>query len=537
MSRTATIVRDARTVAPTTSTTGIGKLVRFFLRRDRVLLPLWMLLTLGTLFGAAATAAQNYPTEQARQARLEQLQALPMFTLFQGKGFGASLEALAIQQAFGGTTLVAAIGAALLIVRNTRSEEQHGRRELLGSMAVGQTAPDAAPLSLTCAAGLVTGLIATVGLIGLGFAVAGSVLVGGVVSCASWMGAATAYFLCQVTSVARVAGASAVLVIMFFHYLRGIGHVAGADLLVWLSPSGWLEGTRAYAGDRPWPLLLVVGFVAVVIGSGLRIAARRDLGAGLVAARPGRVRAPRSLRGVAGLVWRQERTGFTIWASLIAMIGLVFGGAGAAAVRDYAQAQSAWLQDYSEAMGIADPAQTFFVYIAFVMVFPIAAYAILTVLRLRSEETGGTAEIVLSRPVPRLAWAAVQIVAALAGSAALLVILGGTLAISAPGIPGLWTLCLSLIPAVWVMVAITVLAFGVLPRWTTAIAWITLGIGIAGEILVKSGLPDIVLLATSPIAHVNPYYATSSSPWVLLAMAALLLTLGLAALRQRDLPR
>ncbi|WP_346036397.1 hypothetical protein [Brevibacterium picturae] len=173
-------------------------------------------------------------------------------------------------------------------------------------------------------------------------------------------------------------------------------------------------------------------------------------------------------------------------------------------------AQSAWLQNYSAAMGIADPARTFFVYIAFVMVFPIAAYAILTVLRLRSAETSGVAEIILARPVPRLAWAAAQIVAALAGSAVLLVILGGTLAISAPGIPGLWTLCLSLIPAVWVIVAITVLALGILPRWTTTIAWITLGI--AGEILVKSGLPDIVLLATSPIAHVTPTMRRPRAP-------------------------
>ena len=53
----------------------------------------------------------------------------------------------------------------------------------------------------------------------------------------------------------------------------------------------------------------------------------------------------------------------------------------------------------------------------------------------------------------------------------------------------------------------------------------------------KAGLPDVVYLATSPFAHVSPYYTTPWSPYVLLALAAALVATGLAGVARRDLPR
>lgn len=97
----------------------------------------------------------------------------------------------------------------------------------------------------------------------------------------------------------------------------------------------------------------------------------------------------------------------------MAMIGLSFGSAASVAVTDYANAE--WLADYSAALGIDDPsAQTFFVYVTFVMASPVAAYAILTALRARSEEVTGIAEAVLAKPVGRIRWAAGPIIAAMA---------------------------------------------------------------------------------------------------------------------------
>ena len=96
----------------------------------------------------------------------------------------------------------------------------------------------------------------------------------------------------------------------------------------------------------------------------------------------------------------------------------------------------------------------------------------------------------------------------------------------------------SLSPAVWVVCAVTVLAYGALPRPCSAIGWSALAVGVLTEITVKTGtVPESLFLLTSPFAHVNPYYRTADSAPLLLALLALSLTaLGLWALRRRDLP-
>src|SRR5699024_5112330 len=187
------------------TTSGASRLVSFLLRRDRMLLPVWGLLTVAVLLGAASGAESTYPTASARAERFQQLQELPIFVLFQSAAFDDSLAALAAQQAFGATTLFAAIGALLLVVRHTRTEEQNGRRELLDATAIGRNAQLAASVATVLTTGLVVGLVGAGGLIGLGFAAPGSLLFGLVVTGASWIGVALGALLAQVTENARAA--------------------------------------------------------------------------------------------------------------------------------------------------------------------------------------------------------------------------------------------------------------------------------------------------------------------------------------------
>ncbi|MFD2024926.1 hypothetical protein [Promicromonospora aerolata] len=514
---------------------GTRPLLAAALRRDRLLLPLWGLLIVVVLVGGGTSAGATYPTEQAVQDRYAQIQALPMFVLFQAQAFAATPEALVAQQAFGGTTIFAAIGAVLFVVRHTRSEEQRGRLELVRSSAVGHAAPLAAAVLLVGLSGVLIGLVSAAGLAASGLPPTGSLLLGLVATGAVWTAVAVAAVLTQVLEHARTAGAVAVVIVYGLHFVRGLGHLTGTAWLTWVSPSGWLEGTRAYAGDRWWPLGLVLTAVAVALALAFALSARRDVGAGLLPARSGRVAAPGYLRGVVGMTWRQNRTPFLVWSAVFVVLGLAFGAGGAAAVADYAR--TPWAADYAAVMGLDDPAAAFFVYVEFVLVFPVAAYAILTVLRVRHDETSGIAELTLATPVPRARWAAASVGAALAGSAAVLATLGLALAASAPDVDGVLPVALRLIPAVWVLIGVVTLAFGFTPRATVPVAWVALTVGVLGEILVKTGLPDVLYLVTSPFAHVSPYYTTPWSPFVLLGLAAALITAGLAGVRRRDLPR
>ncbi|GGA76263.1 exporter of polyketide antibiotics [Pseudoclavibacter endophyticus] len=530
----------AATIAPPAregAGTGTFRVVPFLLRRDRILLPIWGLLTVAVLLGAVAGAESTYPTAQSRMERFQQLQELPIFLLFQSAAFDDSLAALATQQAFGATTLFSAIGALLLVVRHTRTEEQHGRRELLGSTAIGRNAQLVASVLTVMATGLVIGLVGAAGLLGLGFSMPGSLLFGLVATGATWIGVALGALLAQVTENARAAAVAGFVLVMLLHYVRGLGHLADGRLewITMLSPAGWLEGVQPYAGDRWWMLLPVAGVVALLLLTSLAISSRRDLGEGLIATRHGRASGAPYLRDVFGLSLRQNAASFLTWAVAIALIGVAFGSVGTEAAAEYGD--TTWMLEYAAAMRIEDPGQAFFVYTVFVFVFPITAYATLNVLRLRSDETSGNAELLLSAPLTRSRWATATILTTLLGSAALVVIFGLALTVSSPGVGGLFTLTFSLIPAVWVFVGIVVLAIGLVPRAAVALAWIALGAGIAGEILVKTGLPDIVYLATSPIGHVNPYYTTAYSWMVLLAIAALTTVLGILGLRRRDLSR
>lgn len=64
-----------------------------------------------------------------------------------------------------------------------------------------------------------------------------------------------------------------------------------------------------------------------------------------------------------------------------------------------------------------------------------------------------------------------------------------------------------------------------------------LSLGIVTEIAVEAGLvPKLLFLAVSPFPHVNPYFHSSSVPYIILLLLALgFVAVGVLALRRRDL--
>ncbi|MTI57396.1 ABC transporter permease [Geosporobacter ferrireducens] len=524
---------------------GTGGLIRLILRRDRILLLLWMLVTLSIILGGAATIENVYPTVEARQERFDQVMNIPMFMLFQSKAFDISPGALVTQQAFGGTTILAALGSALFLVRHTRKEEQTGRRELIGSTVVGRHAPLAAALTVVLGAGVILAAVSNIGLIGIGFPMAGSLALGLVVGSAVWIAAAMAAVAAQLTENSGVASVSAIVLFYGFHFVRGISDMGGESLdwLGWLVPNGWLERVRPFAGERWWIFGLIAVFVILLLRLAFRLAGRRDLGAGLIPARNGPATAPAGLRNPIGLAWRLQRRMLFFWIGLITIIALPSGFVGPSAMKEYAQSQ--WLQEYAAAINVTNPTDAFFTYLVFVMVFPIAMYAIMATLRMRSDEAEGTAEMILTTSVNRGRWAASHLAFGIGAPVILLVILGfgfglgnGVQSNDLSGdIARMLRLTTSLVPAVWVIVGITMAAFGLLGRVSNVIGWTALAVGIITEIIVKMKLlPEWLFLVLSPFAHVNPYFRPSAMTFAgLTLLSAVLVILGFYGLKRRDL--
>jgi ABC-2 type transport system permease protein len=351
----------------------------------------------------------------------------------------------------------------------------------------------------------------------------------------------------QLTTSARTATAISAAILGCVYVLRAVGDaaaLAGLRWLTWLSPIGWAQQFRPYAGNRWWVLLITVGFAVVVAVAALALAARRDLGAGLLSERSGPASAGRSLRSPLALAWRLHRGALLGWAVGFALVGALVGGL-AANVEGFLNNPNArdLITSLGGEKGLVDA------FLALELAFAgivASAYGIQVVMRLRAEEVGLRAEPVLATAVSRVRWAMSHLVIALAGTTLLMVLAGagaGLVRGAQTGAVGeavrVFSAALVQLPAAWVLAAIVVAAFGLAPRFGVA-GWVALaGFVVLGELGPLFGFSQWVL-DISPFAHVPklPGGAFSPAPLVALtAIAALLVAAGLVGLRRRDIGR
>lgn len=524
--------------------TGTTSLLRLYLRRDRVVLPLWVLLLsipVSTVYVGSTEAV--YPTAADRATFAATIMASPAQRALYGNIYNESVGAVGVWKA-GMFHLLIAVAVILTVIRHTRGDEESGRTELLDSTAVGRYAALTATLVLTGAASVLTGLLSTAGLLTLDIPPTGSVAFGITLAASGLVFTAVAAVTAQLSSSARFARGAAFSALGAAFTLRAIGDASGTEggVLSWLSPLGWSLQVRPFAGDRWWVLLLHLVLTVALIVVAYRLLARRDVGAGLFAERPGAPAAGPSLSGAFGLALRLDRGALLLWTVGLCLYGLVIGSV----VHGIADevGDSAVARDVVVRLGGSAAMEEAFVAVAFTMLAMIAsAFAISLTLRLHQEEAEQRAEAVLSGSVSRTRWLASHLVFAVVGSAAALLIAGMvaglTYGAAAGDIGGKLATVLTAaavqLPAVWLLVAVTVAIFGLTPRFTP-LAWGVL-VGFIALFLLGSlsGFPQ-VLLDLEPFAHIPHPGALTATPLVwLLVIDAALVVFGVAAFRRRDL--
>jgi ABC-2 type transport system permease protein len=537
-------------VAPGSGFAGTGRLLRLALRRDRIVATVWILGLFLYAYSQAASIISLYPT----QADLDRLAAT-------AEGIGANPAVVALQgpaydaSTYGGATAwqlvtpwVFLIGlmSLFLLTRHTRQEEETGRAELVSAGVVGRYAWMAAGLLWVLAVNLVLAGVTTATFIASGLPAAGSVWL--VVDCvlAGLVFAGVAAITVQITQYQRAANGIAFAVLGVAFLLRAIGDSAPAlSWLSWLSPIGWAERFRPFAGERWWVLLLPVAVLLVLLVAVASLQTRRDQGAGVLPVRPGPATAPPGLRSPLALAWRLQRGALLGWAIGMGIAGLSFG----AIAQDIVQAAN---QDPETAKmleqlgGSGSIVDIFLAAILSWLGMLAAAYAVQAILRLRSEETELRAEQVLATAVSRTGWAGSHLLVAAVGSAVLLVT-GGLIAGFAHGLragdlggelPRVLGGALVQLPAVWVVAGIGVALFGVLPRLVVGGTWAILGIVLSITTFGQLLRLDQWALDLSPFSHLPrvPAAAFTATPLVwLVALAAALAAVGLAGFRRRDL--
>jgi ABC-2 type transport system permease protein len=522
--------------------TGTTAMLRLYLRRDRIVLPLWVLLLslpLATVY--VGSIEKIYPDQTARASFAATIMASPAQRAIYGQMYNDSLGAAGIWKAGMFHTLIA-VALILTVIRHTRADEETGRAELLDSTAVGRYASLTAALLLSFGASLTTGMLGAVGLLGTNVPASGSLAFGAALACSGLVFTAVAAVTAQLSTSARFARGTAFAVLGAAFTLRAVGD-AGSSALSWLSPLGWSLQVRPYAGDQWWVMLLHLATAALLTALAYRLLAGRDVGAGLIAERPGPGSAPPLLRNAVGLTWRLDRGAVLLWTVGLCLYGLLIGsvvhGIGGELGGDTAK-------DIVVRMGGTGPLEQAFVAVAFCMLGMIAAaFAISLILRPHQDETGQRAEAVLAGAVSRSRWLTGHLAVALIGPAVAILVAGVaaglTYGVATGDVGGkLWTsvaTAAAQLPAVWLPAAVAVALFGVAPRFSP-LAWGVL-VGFIALYLIGSlsGFPQWVLDA-EPFAHVPRVtggdFTAAPLLW-LLAIDAALIALGTAAFRRRDI--
>lgn len=483
---------------------GTGALLLQSLRRDRVVAPVVVLLLVLVTYASAAATDALYATGADQLKAALAINSQPAIVALYGRIMDVhSLGELAMTKM---TVLYAAFSSALFIMlvrRHTRVEEESGRAELMGATPVGRDAALASAIVESSGLALVLGFLVFVACAAGGLPTVGSAWFGVVWTGTGLVATGVAAVACQISASARTCASLAAAAIGVEFAIRAAGDASsGAHWLDWLSPLGWNTQLRAWSGTRPWVALLYVVLAVALVALAQWLRGRRDLGSGLVAARPGRVAAPGWLDAPLPLGARLHGGALALWGLACLGMGVLFGAI-APGLQDMIETSGA--QELMDRLGGALVAA-----ILSVSAMIITCFAVSVVTHAAGDEAAGRADEVLATGASRGRWFTMVVVVAFGGAALLLVVTGAGLSAgyAVAGGNAAWKslpAAAGWVPAVWLVAVLGLLAWSVRSRWASA-GWaftvLFLSITLLGELL---KLPHWFI-------RLSPYSAVPSYP-------------------------
>lgn len=433
--------------------------------------------------------------------------------------------------------------AILIVIRNSRANEDSGQAELIASGVLARGSRLAVALAMATIASVALGVVCFLLTIVSGGGLTATLILSATFTASGLMFAGVAAVTAQLGSDARTASSMAIAALGVFYVIRGYIDSSGSgDWATWLTPLGWLEETRPGSENNPWPLLLALALAVLLYVAAFVLQRRRDFGQGLIASRPGPAQAK-----LAGNVWglslKLNRGSVIFWLIAFSGLGVVFGNL-ATTVGDLI-AQNPAMAEILAASGAEGSDLTFAFLVTILQIIAIIAsvMGVQTILRIHAEEIDVRVEPLLAGSLRRGSYLASNVVVGLAGTAVAMALAGTGLAlVSSARVDTiafgdvLWQAVVT-IPAVWVLVGIAVAAVGAAPgkrlvAWLAVVA--TFGLTLLGPTF---NLPDWAL-DISPLRHI-PNVTASAADWSGLAwlggIAIALLVVGFAGFRRRDI--
>lgn len=523
-----------------------GQLVRSMMKRDRIRLPIWIgSLTLLT-FTVALSFSELFPTKQEQQALAETMKN-PAMTAMVGPGYGLenyTAGAMMAHQMLLFTAIAVAIMSILQVTRHTRADEEDGQIEMIRSLPTGRLSPLLAAMLVLFATNIVLAFVIGFGLSAFtieGMSLEGSLLFGAALGATGLFFTALTAVFAQLSESSRGTIGLSFGVLIFAYLLRAIGDISN-ETLSWLSPFGWVIGSQVYVNNYWWPIALTVGIALVFALLALYLNATRDLGAGLLPAKPGSAHASTFLQGPFGLLLKLQRTALIAWAIGIFILGASYGSV----LGDL----ESFMEDIDIMGEILAPmkggslTEQFVMMILSIMAMLCTIPVLMTTLKLIGEERKKRTEHFLSRAISRTR---------LMGSALIISILTSFGMLSLAAI-GLWSASVVILkdgisfgdifsgalvyfPALWVMTGLAVLLIGVLPR-ATGFIWLYLTYSFLVDYL--QGLLNLPqwMRDITPYGHIPQYPMEELHVWTLVVLffiGACLMLIGFIGYNRRDI--
>ena len=526
------------------SFTGTRPLLKVALRQDLRNIAPWVMLISALSASSVLAYAWIFPDASDRAELATTLGANPALSLIFGPARNLmTADGFNAWRAGQLGAFFAGLMAILIVVRNSRADEDSGQAELVASGVLARQSRLAVALLIAVVASVALGVVCFVLTVACGGGVGATLVLASTFTASGLMFAGLAAIAAQLGSDARTANSVAIATLGVCYVLRGyIDSSGSADWATWLTPLGWLEETRPGTENNPWPLLLALALAVALVLAAFVLQGRRDFGQGMIAPRPGPARA-----GLVGTVWglafKTNRGALISWLIAFAGLGLVFGNL-ASSIGDIVGKNPAMAQVLaSGATSASDLTFAFLVTILQIIAVIAAVMGVQVILRIYVEEIGYRVEPLLAGSLRRTTYLASNAVVALLGTAVGLVVAGLCLGLVASAkddsiaFGDVVVQSVATIPAVWVLVALAIAAVGAAPS-RRLVAWLgvvaTFGLTILGPTF---KLPDWAL-DVSPLRHV-PNVTAASQDWTGLAwlsgVVVLLLVVGFAGFRRRDI--
>lgn len=525
---------------------GTGRLISLFFRQHRLKIILWLTGIIGISLVVALAYPELYSTQEDIMGFALTMDNPAMSALI---GANYAIEDFNIGAVFASemllfTAIAVAIMNILLIKSSTREDEEVGRVEIVRSLPVGKLSYLVASISMMLLVNLGLVVILTTGLTTLGtdvFTWESSLLYSTILGLTGLVFAGITAISAQLSSTAHGTSLSSLGILLFAYLIRVVGDVQNETISLF-SPLGWVTRTEVFVNDDWLPILVLGGSAILLILVAFYLHVRRDMFAGILPDRPGKKKASSFLKTAPGFVWNLEKGKIIGWFLLIFLLSAAFGAI-LGELETYFSDMDVIQLFLEDSSGDNMTEQFITLLVAIMSIFSIIP-SVSILHSLKSEETAGRVEHFYTRAVSRnkilgtyYGWSVISIVLMQTAIALGLYMTSSQVLDQSIDLMTLLETTLIFLPAMFIIIGLSTLFLGVIPKLTMA-SW--LYIVFAFIVLYLGSLLELPEWVNNLSAfHHIPEYPHEAINWgtigILTGIGALFSIAGFIGYNKRDI--